>query len=75
MNADMMCDYIKFCADRAMTDLGYAKIYNKANPFPWMELIGLTGKSNFFERLESNYARAGVMADASEQVFGTDGDF
>ena len=75
MNADMMCDYIKFVADRAMTDLGYAKIYNKANPFPWMELIGLTGKSNFFERLESNYARAGVMANASEQVFGTDGDF
>jgi ribonucleotide reductase beta subunit family protein with ferritin-like domain len=75
MNSDMMQQYIRFVADRAMLDLGYPKLYGVENPFPWMELIGLSGKSNFFERFPSEYQRAGVMAHASEQVFGTDGDF
>lgn len=75
MNAELMQQYIKFVADRAMLDLGYSKIYAVENPFPWMELIGLAGKSNFFERFPSEYQRAGVMASASDQVFGTDGDF
>jgi ribonucleotide reductase beta subunit family protein with ferritin-like domain/glutaredoxin len=75
MNSDLMQQYIKFVADRALLDLGYTKMYDAENPFPWMELIGLTGKSNFFERFPSEYQRAGVMAQASDQVFGTDGDF
>ena len=75
MNSDLMQRYIKYVADRAMLDLGYSKIFGAENPFPWMELIGLSGKANFFERFPSEYQRAGVMAQASEQVFGTDGDF
>ena len=75
MNAALMQQYIKFVADRAMVDLGCAKIYGVDNPFPWMELISLAGKSNFFERFPSEYQRAGVMAGADEQVFGTDADF
>ena len=75
MNADMMRQYIKFVADRAMLDLGYGKLYGVDNPFPWMDLIGLQGKTNFFEQFPSQYQRAGVLAESSDQVFGTDDDF
>lgn len=75
MNAEMMQQYIKFVADRAFIDLGYSKHYHVDNPFPWMELIGLQGKTNFFEQFPSQYQRAGVMAEAKEQTFGLDGDF
>ncbi len=75
MNADLMQEYIKFVADRAMVDLGYTKIYGATNPFPWMELIGLASKTNFFERLPSDYQRAGVLADSSKQIFGLDEAF
>lgn len=75
MNSDMMQQYIKYVADRALVDLGCRKAYNVDNPFPWMELIGLSGKSNFFERFPSEYQRAGVMAEAQEQVFAIDDDF
>jgi ribonucleotide reductase beta subunit family protein with ferritin-like domain/glutaredoxin len=75
MNAELMQQYIKFVADRALTDLGYGKMYNAVNPFPWMELIGLTSKTNFFERLPSDYQRAGVMASSEQQTFGIDEDF
>lgn len=75
MNADLMQQYIKFVADRALVDLGYSKMYNAVNPFPWMELVGLQGKTNFFEQMPSQYQRAGVMAVGDQQVFSTDGDF
>lgn len=75
MNSDMMQQYIKYVADRALVDLGCSKAYNVENPFPWMELIGLAGKSNFFERFPSEYQRAGVLAEAHEQVFAIDDDF
>ncbi len=60
MNSDMMMQYIKFCADRLCLQLGYDKIYNAANPFPWMELISLESKTNFFEKRVSEYALATV---------------
>ena len=50
MNAEMMCDYIEFCADRLLQSLDVPKIWNKANPFDWMNLISLQGKTNFFEK-------------------------
>lgn len=75
MNSDLMCDYIKFVADRAMMDLTGQKLYDVKNPFPWMELISLDSKVNFFERFPSQYQRAGVMANATEQTFGVDDDF
>jgi ribonucleoside-diphosphate reductase subunit M2 len=58
MNSNMMTQYIKFVADRLCMQLGYKKIYNVVNPFDWMELISLEGKTNFFERRLGDYALA-----------------
>jgi ribonucleoside-diphosphate reductase subunit M2 len=58
MNSTMMTQYIQFVADRLCLQLGYDKIYNVSNPFDFMELISLEGKSNFFERLNGDYALA-----------------
>jgi len=59
MNADMMIEYIEFVADRLVVALGYPKIYNTPNPFEWMEMISIDGKTNFFERRVAEYQRAG----------------
>lgn len=61
MNAAMMTEYIQFVADRLLLDLGYSKLYNAKNPFPWMEHISLEGKTNFFESRVSEYQRAGIL--------------
>lgn len=58
MNSELMSQYIEFVADRLLLQLGYDKIYNTANPFPWMELISLNGKTNFFEKKVADYALA-----------------
>ncbi len=75
MNAEMMTQYIEFCADRLLLSLGYPKVYNTENPFPWMDLISLQGKTNFFERRVSEYQKAGVMTNPEDQVFTMDADF
>ena len=75
MNSDMMCQYIEFVADRLLASLGCPKIYNAENPFPWMELISLQGKTNFFEKRVGDYQKSGVMADRDKQVFTLDEDF
>lgn len=69
MNADMMCQYIEFVADRLLTALGCQKVYQAANPFDFMELISLQGKTNFFERRVSEYQKSGVMAHKEAHVF------
>jgi ribonucleotide reductase beta subunit family protein with ferritin-like domain len=74
MNADLMSQYIEFVADRIFVALGYQKVYNSANPFDFMELISLSGKTNFFEKKVSEYQRAGIM-NAEDNVFALDGDF
>ena len=58
MNSQMMTQYIQFVADRLCVQLGYKKIYNVINPFDWMELISLEGKTNFFEKRNPDYALA-----------------
>ena len=58
MNSDLMTQYIKFVADRLVVQVGYKKIYNVSNPFDFMELISLEGKTNFFERHVSEYSLA-----------------
>ena len=58
MNSELMSQYIKFVADRLVVQLGYKKIYNVSNPFDFMELISLEGKTNFFERRLGDYALA-----------------
>ena len=61
MNADLMCQYIEFVADRLLLALGNTKVYNVTNPFDFMENISLNGKTNFFEKRVGDYQKAGVM--------------
>lgn len=75
MNAEMMCQYIEFVADRLLASLGNNKVYNVENPFPWMDMISIQGKTNFFERRVGDYQKAGVVADKESQVFSLDADF
>ncbi|MBL6875349.1 MAG: ribonucleotide-diphosphate reductase subunit beta [Chitinophagales bacterium] len=75
MNAEMMCDYIEFVADRLLVSLGYDKVYNAKNPFPWMEMISLQGKTNFFEKRVAEYQKAGVSAKKEDHSFSIDEDF
>ncbi len=75
MNATMMCQYIEFVADRLLAQLGNDKVYNVDNPFPWMDLISLQGKTNFFEKRVGDYQKSGVLADKDKQVFSLDEDF
>ena len=58
MNVDMLKDYIRYVADRLLVVFGYEKIYNKKNPFPFMELIGINSKDNFFETRPEAYQGA-----------------
>merc|ERR1719194_132462 len=67
MNNELMTTYIKFVADRLLVSLGHPKIYNVTNPFDWMELISLQGKTNFFEKRVGEYQKAGVMASVGGQ--------
>ena len=60
MNADLMCSYIEFVADRLLTQLNYEKIWNSGNPFPFMERISIESKTNFFESRVSQYSKANV---------------
>lgn len=75
MNSDLMCQYIEFCADRLLVALEVPKLYNSSNPFDWMEMISLQGKTNFFEKRVGEYAKSGVGVSEKEQVFTLDADF
>jgi ribonucleoside-diphosphate reductase beta chain len=75
MNADLMQQYIEFVADRWIGALGYPKIYNATNPFDFMEMISLQGKTNFFEKRVGDYQKSGVISDKGTEVFSTDEDF
>jgi ribonucleoside-diphosphate reductase beta chain len=75
MNADMMCQYIEFVADRLLVALGCIKVYNATNPFDFMELISLQGKTNFFEKRVAEYQKSGVMGSKDTNVFSLEEDF
>lgn len=76
MNAKLMCQYIEFVADRLLVALGYPKLYRASNPFDFMELISLQGKTNFFEKRVGEYQKSGVMGNNKEDItFSTDADF
>jgi ribonucleoside-diphosphate reductase subunit M2 len=60
MNADLMCQYIEFVADRLLVALGNEKTYNVTNPFDFMDMISLQGKTNFFEKRVSDYSKAHI---------------
>ena len=75
MNAQMMSQYIEYVADFWLEHLIGKKHYQTDNPFDWMELISLEGKTNFFEKRVSEYQKPGVMGERSEQVFSLDAEF
>jgi ribonucleoside-diphosphate reductase subunit M2 len=82
MNCGLMSDYIEFVADHLLVALGQEKLYNKANPFDFMNLISLDGKTNFFERRVGEYSKMGVAItnnnnnnDPKETEFTLDIDF
>jgi len=62
MNSVLMAQYIEFVADRLLMSLNHPKIFHRSNPFDWMEMISLQGKTNFFEKRVAEYQKAGVMA-------------
>ncbi|GAB3299375.1 ribonucleoside-diphosphate reductase small subunit [Hymenobacter tenuis] len=75
MNAQLMSQYIEFVADRLLESLGYSKIYGATNPFDFMEMISLQGKTNFFEKRVGEYQKAGVMSERTSNAFSLDEDF
>lgn len=81
MNKDLMAQYIEFVADRLLVALGYSKVWNAVNPFEWMEMISLQGKTNFFEKRVGEYQKAGVMSGQDKEnnenanAFTMDADF
>lgn len=74
MNSRLMCQYIEFCADRLLVALGQPRHYQVSNPFEWMEMISLQGKTNFFEKRVGEYAKSGVGAE-DNHCFDLDADF
>ena len=74
MNSKLMSQYIEFVADRLLTQLGYEKVWNSANPFDFMEMISLDGKTNFFEKRVGDYSLS--SGQKTQEVFNTgDVDF
>ena len=65
MNSKLMCQYIEFVADRLLVALGNVKEYNVTNPFDFMDMISLQGKTNFFEKRVSDYSKAGINHSAT----------
>ena len=75
MNSDLMSQYIEFVADRLLIELGNEKIYNTSNPFDFMDMINLQGKTNFFEKRVGEYQKAGVLNNENNTTFSLDSDF
>jgi ribonucleoside-diphosphate reductase beta chain len=79
MNSILMCQYIEFVADRLLVELGCPKIWNSTNPFDFMDMISLQGKTNFFEKRVGDYQKAGVMgsieSNESSRGFTIEEDF
>jgi len=68
MNSVLMCQYIEFVADRLLDELTGTKVYNVTNPFDFMEMISLRGKTNFFEKRVAEYQKAGVMKSTEKEI-------
>jgi len=75
MNSKMMGEYVKFVADRILQSLGFKKKYDAKNPFPFMEMISLQNKTNFFEKRVAEYSKSGVGKTQEENTISFDADF
>jgi len=75
MNSELMCQYIEFVADHLLESLNLEKVYHSTNPFDFMDMISLQGKTNFFEKRVAEYQKSGVMSDKESMSFSLDEDF
>ena len=76
MNAKLMTEYLEFVTDRLLTEFGCEKVYNSSNPFDFMDMISLQGKTNFFEKRVGDYQKAGVLnKEDDKDKFSFDADF
>jgi ribonucleoside-diphosphate reductase beta chain len=75
MNSDLMSQYIEFVADRLLQELGCEKVFNVSNPFDFMDMISIQGKTNFFEKRVGEYQKAGVLNNDSNTTFSLDEEF
>ena len=75
MNSELMSQYIEFVADRLLVELRCEKVFNATNPFDFMDMISIQGKTNFFEKRVAEYQKANVMSGNDQQAFSTDEDF
>ncbi|MDD2984235.1 MAG: ribonucleotide-diphosphate reductase subunit beta [Crocinitomicaceae bacterium] len=75
MNSELMSQYIEFVADRLLQELGNEKVFNTANPFDFMDMISIQGKTNFFEKRVAEYQKAGVLDGKNNSDFTMDEDF
>ncbi len=75
MNSDLMSQYIEFVADRLLLELGCRKSYDVTNPFDFMEMISIQGKTNFFEKRVGEYQKSGVLNNDADQTFSLEEDF
>ena len=75
MNSELMSQYIEFVADRLLQELGNEKVFNTANPFDFMDMISIQGKTNFFEKRVAEYQKAGVLDGKNNSDFTIDEDF
>jgi ribonucleoside-diphosphate reductase beta chain len=72
MNSRLMTQYLEFVADRLLRELDCENVYNSANPFDFMEMISLEGKTNFFEKRVAEYQKSGVNQDKKEESLSDD---
>ena len=75
MNSELMSQYIEFVADRLLVELGNKKVFKATNPFDFMDMISIQGKTNFFEKRVGEYQKAGVLNNDSQTKFTLDEDF
>lgn len=75
MNSDLMQQYIEFVADRLLVELGNERVYNTSNPFDFMEMISIQGKTNFFEKRVGEYQKAGVLSGDGNKEFSMNEEF
>jgi ribonucleoside-diphosphate reductase beta chain len=75
MNSKLMTQYLEFVTDRLLVELKCEKVYNVENPFDFMDMISLQGKTNFFEKRVSEYQKAGVLGKEENSGFTMDAEF
>ena len=71
----LMIQYVKYCADRVLKNLGYEPLYDVTNPFPWMTAISLDGKTNFFEKRVSEYSKPNIGVSERDKIFSVTSEF